>query len=175
MPGKVRKNSRLGKAAASAGATPSLGHSTGVVNSLRTQIMMAMVSEAVRLAPPKGVEMRQIPKSSEQYLHGGVVVRGIYQRTMMITPSHTWNLPGTHQSFVISGYSKRATTWALAPPYSVQMQAKVYLQVPSPTQRTKTPPLRAVYFGEGRKLISTKGYASALEWLKADANTYRFR
>ena len=33
--------------------------------------MMAMVSEAVRLAPPKGVEMRQIPKSSEQYLSRG--------------------------------------------------------------------------------------------------------
>jgi hypothetical protein len=49
------------------------------------------------------------------------------------------------------------------------------LQVPSPTQRRKTPPLRAVYFGEGRKLISTKGYAYTLEWLKVDANTYRIR
>ena len=55
------------------------------------------------------------------------------------------------------------------------MQAKVSLQVPSPTQRTRTPPLRAVYFGEGRKLISTKGYASALEWSKADVNMYRIR
>ena len=37
-PGQVRKNSRLGKAAATAGATPSLGHSTGAINSLRTQL-----------------------------------------------------------------------------------------------------------------------------------------
>jgi hypothetical protein len=35
------------------------------------QIMMAMVSEAVRLAPPKNVDMCQIPKSSEQYLRHG--------------------------------------------------------------------------------------------------------
>ena len=100
---------------------------------------------------------------------------GILQRTMMITPSHTWNLPDTHQSFDISGYSKKAITWALAPTYSVQMQAKVSMQVSLPTQCTKTPPLRAVYFGEGRILISTKGYASALEWSKADANTCRIR
>ena len=32
---------------------------------------MAMVSEASRLAPPIDVEMRQIPKSSEQYLRRG--------------------------------------------------------------------------------------------------------
>ena len=99
--------------------------------------------------------MRQIPKSSEQYLRRGS------RRTR-----NPWNLPGTHQSFDISGCSKKATTWALAPPYSVQMQAKVSLQVPSPSQRTRTPPLRAVYFGEGRKLISTKGYASALKMVE---------
>jgi len=48
-PGHVKKNSKLGKAAASAGATPSLGHSLGTA--LRSQIMLAMVSEAVRVAP----------------------------------------------------------------------------------------------------------------------------
>ena len=65
-PGHVKKNSKLGKAAASAGATPSLGHSLGTA--LRSQIMLAMVSEAVRVAPPPGTEMRSIPKSSVQYL-----------------------------------------------------------------------------------------------------------
>ena len=69
IPGHVKKNSKLGKAAASAGATPSLGHSLGPATALRSQIMLAMVSEAVRVAPPPGTEMRSIPKSSVRYLH----------------------------------------------------------------------------------------------------------
>ena len=162
-PGQVRKNSRLGKAAATAGATPSLGHSTGAISSLRTQIMMAMVSEASRLAPPIDVEMRQIPKSSEQYLRRGSRrtrnPSAHYDDNSVPYLEPTRHTPELRYLRVL----KKATTWALAPPFSVQMQAKVSLQVPSPTQRTRTPPLRAVYFGEGRKLISTKGYASALK------------
>jgi hypothetical protein len=64
IPWRVKKNSKLGKAAASAGETPSLGHSLGRATALRSQIMLAMVSEADRVAPPPGTEMRSIPKSS---------------------------------------------------------------------------------------------------------------
>ena len=133
-PGQLRKNSRRGKAAASAGATPSLDHSTGAMNSRRTQIMVAMVSEAVRLAPPKDVEMRQIPKSSEQYLRRGS------RRTRNPTAHYDDNSvpymePTRHTPELrYLRVLKKVTTWALAPPYSVQMQAKVSLQVQLQTQ-----------------------------------------
>ena len=147
----MTKNSRLGKAAASAGATPSLGHSTGAINILRTQIMMAMVSEAARLAPPIDVEMRQIPKSSEQYLHRGSRrtrnPSAHYDDNFVPYLGPTRHSPELRYLRVLKKGNNLGIGASLLG--SNAGEGLFALQVPSPNQRTRTPPLRAVYYGEG--------------------------